>query len=96
MGWENVEWVKDANDTDKHFIREIGTTFQGSFRNILDELEKRKDMIWKLKLKEFSKLTGLDYRHLEKLCTGSLATVHVHVINGDLCFNVEQTGVKYV
>lgn len=90
MGWENVEWVSNASDVDKHFIREIGTTFQGAFRNVLDELAARKDMIWKLKLKEFTDVSGLNYNELEKLIGSNIATVHLHVINGDLCFNLER------
>lgn len=90
MGWEDVEWVRNASEADKHFIRDIGTTFQGAFRNVLDALELRKDMIWKLKLKEFTDVSGLNYNELEKLIGSNIATVHLHVINGDLCFNLER------
>lgn len=94
MGNENVNWIRDASDTDKHFIREIGTTFEGAFRNVFDALEIRKNKIWKLKLKEFIDVSGMNYDELEKLIGSNIATVHLHVINGDLCFNLERNQLK--
>lgn len=94
MGNENVNWVRNAPDTDKHFIREIGTTFEGAFRNVFDALEIRKNKIWKLKLKEFIDVSGMNYDELEKLISSNIATVHLHVINGDLCFNLERNQLE--
>lgn len=90
MGLENVEWISNAEQFDKYFIREIGYAFDGSFKNILEAMELRKNKIWKLKLEEFANVTKLDYKQLEQLCNGSVAMVAVHVINGDLCFNIDR------